>query len=376
VTTFLHTADWQLGMVRHVLSPEAQARFADARTQAIRRIGALAEAEGCTFVVVCGDVFETNHVERQVVLRALEAMGEHPDVTFYLLAGNHDPLDATSVLRSPSFGQHQPANVVVLEAGVHEVEPGVQLVAAPWVSKRPLSDLLADAVAELPADGTLRIVVGHGAVDALGPDRHDPAVISVAGLEAALADGRLHHVCLGDRHSTTGIGTTGRIWYSGAPEPTDHREVDPGNVLLVQLDGTAAPVVVPKRIATWRFAQERVDLAGADGVTQVERWLEQQPDKERTIVRLVLVGHLSLAEKHRLDQVLEHHDDLFAAVEVSSTRSELVVLPDGEDFEDLGLAGFARAAVGDLRSVAAGDDEIALTARDALGLLYRLGGAA
>src|SRR5690606_38570411 len=72
---FLHSADWQLGMTRHFLGAEAQPRFADARTTVIRTIGALAQRERCSFVVVAGDVFETNQVDRQVVLRALDAMG-------------------------------------------------------------------------------------------------------------------------------------------------------------------------------------------------------------------------------------------------------------------------------------------------------------
>ena len=54
---FLHTADWQLGMTRHFLSPEAQGRFAQDRIDAIRQIGDIAREQGAQFVVVCGDVF-------------------------------------------------------------------------------------------------------------------------------------------------------------------------------------------------------------------------------------------------------------------------------------------------------------------------------
>lgn len=81
---FLHTADWQLGMTRHFLRAEAQARFSQARLDAVRSIGQLAVEEGCEFVVVCGDVFESNQVDRQVLARAFDAMGVTPEVTFYL----------------------------------------------------------------------------------------------------------------------------------------------------------------------------------------------------------------------------------------------------------------------------------------------------
>lgn len=375
MTRFLHSADWQLGMTRHFLDGDAQARFTAARIDAVRAIGDLAQREECPFVVVCGDVFETNHVERQVVVRALDAMGAHPGVMFYLLPGNHDPLDAASVFRSDTFLRHRPGNVVVLEDSTPVVAgPGVELVAAPWFSKRPLVDLVARATHGLPTGGTLRVVVGHGAVDTYSPDPHNPALIVQSGLEAGLADGRFHFVALGDRHSTTDVGGTGRIWYSGAPEPTDFTEVDAGNVLVVDLDEHGVRVQ-PRAVGTWRFVLEEFDVTGSEDCDRVESFLAAIDDKARTIVKLALVGQLSLAEKAHLDDVLDHQQDLLGSLQTWERRSELVVLPDGEDFESLQLTGFAGDALEDLRRAAAGDDEIAVTARDALGILYRLGRA-
>ena len=57
---FLHTADWQIGMVRHYLGHDAQARFSAARLDAIEQMARLAVDEHCEFAVVCGDVFESN----------------------------------------------------------------------------------------------------------------------------------------------------------------------------------------------------------------------------------------------------------------------------------------------------------------------------
>ncbi|HEY4378682.1 MAG TPA: metallophosphoesterase [Acidimicrobiales bacterium] len=386
MTRFVHTADWQLGMTRHFLGAEAQARFSAARIDAIRTIGALAVAERCSFVVVSGDVFETNHVERPVVVRALDAMAASPTVTFYLLPGNHDPLDAASEFRSSTFATHCPPNVVVLdEAGIVPVEPGVELLAAPWSSKRPLEDLVASVIdaaveygvegavdgVETPA-GTVRIAVGHGATDVLSPDSSSPALIGVAALEERLEAGHVHYVALGDRHSTTSVGSTGRIWYAGAPEPTDYVEVDAGNALVVEIDATGV-TVKPHRVGAWRFVREEFDLANTADCEAVGTFLAGLPQKDRTIVKLALVGQLSLADKAVLDEILAHHADLLAALETWDLRSELVVLPDGDDFERFGLSGFAREALDDLRGLAQGPEPEAQVARDALGLLYRLG---
>jgi len=373
MTKFLHTADWQLGMTRHFLSEEAQARFTAARIEAISSIGALAVEEGCSFVVVCGDVFESNQVERQVVVRSLEAMRATPGVTFYLLPGNHDPLDAASVFRSKCFVDNCPTNVVVLESSQPVLAADdVEIVGAPWANKRPLVDLVARAVADLPSDGTLRVVVGHGSTDSLSPNPNDPALVALSSLEAALAAGTAHYVALGDRHSTTEVGGTGRIWYSGTPEPTSYDEIDPGNVLIVDLSPDSVSVE-RHRVGTWQFVGRDFDVTGPEDCLKVEHFLDEISDKARTIVKLSLVGQLSLADMDRLELALAHASDLLGALERWERRSDLVALPDDDDFSGLGLSGFAAAGLEDLRELgaaAAGDS--ALTARDALALLYRL----
>ena len=99
---FLHTSDWQLGMTRHFFSEGVQERFAQSRFDAIRKLGRIAGEEDCRFMVVCGDVFESNLVDRKTVSRALEALKD-VSVPVYLLPGNHDPLNAASVYRSTTF---------------------------------------------------------------------------------------------------------------------------------------------------------------------------------------------------------------------------------------------------------------------------------
>jgi DNA repair exonuclease SbcCD nuclease subunit len=376
MTKFVHTADWQLGMTRHFLSDEAQARFTAARIEAIARIGALAVAEGCSFVVVGGDVFESNQVERQVVVRSLEAMKRTPDITFYLLPGNHDPLDAASVFRSKTFVENRPANVVVLENSDPVVAAdGVEIVGAPWSTKRPLVDLVGRAVAELPEDGPLRVVVGHGSTDNLSPNPSDPALIALGDLESAVTTGRAHYIALGDRHSTTEVGGTGRIWYSGAPEPTAYDEIDPGNVLIVDLTPQSV-TVAHRRVGTWRFVRRDFDVTNAEDCQKVAHFLDEISDKARTIVKLSLVGQLSLVDMDRLETTLHHASDLLGALERWERRSDLVVLPDDDDFDGLGLSGFAASGLEDLRALGASAGDDALTARDALGLLYRLARAA
>jgi len=372
---FIHTGDWQLGMTRHFLAGEAQERFAEARLDAVRTIARLASDEHCDFVVVCGDVFESNQVDRRVVARALDALAAF-DVPVYLLPGNHDPINAASVYRSPAFTAHCPPNVVVLEeAGAGRVpDLDVEVVAAPWNSKEPLEDLAAKACTGLAQDDRVRrVLVAHGAVDAIAPDPNNPNLIRLAALEHAVGSGLVHYVALGDRHSATEVGNTGRVWYAGSPLATDYGEAEPNHVLLVELEGGSVEVD-RRRIGSWQFLRERFDVNHRSEVDGVEAWLEAVTEKRSTVVKLSFVGTLNLADQARLDEILEHHADLFAALEVWDRHTELVVRPDDDDLRDLGLVGFAADALDELRALAAAPGPEAAAAQDALSLLYRLVG--
>ncbi|MGA9876871.1 MAG: DNA repair exonuclease [Solirubrobacteraceae bacterium] len=375
MTRFIHTADWQLGMTRRFLSTEEQARYSQAQLDAIGRIAALARSEACQFVVVSGDVFDSNHLDRKVLARALEAMSAF-DVPVYLLPGNHDPASAASVYISKTFTERCPPNVSVLKADEPIAVPGsdAEVIGAPWDSKRPLEDLVARACSRLQAGGgRVRIMVGHGGVDASSPDRSDPALIGLEAAEEAIGLGLVQYLALGDRHSATDVGSTGRIWYSGAPLMTDYTETDPNNVLLVDVDREQI-AVERRQVGDWAFIKHTFNLSSREDVDGAAAWLQALENKHNTIVKLSFVGTLNLSEKAHLDEQLEHAGDLFAALDVWERRTDLAVLPDDSDLQSLGLSGFAAEVLEELRERSQHTSEDGQVAQDALGLLYRLAG--
>ena len=374
VVRFLHSADWQLGMARHYLSQEAQARFSAARIDVIEQIGNLAVQENCEFVVVCGDVFESNYVQRQVLLRAFEKMAAAPKVPFFLLPGNHDPLDVSTIYRSSTFLDNKPDNARVLEGSVPvQATAGVELIPATWPNKHPTTDLVAAACEGLEPTDAIRIVVGHGAIDSMSPDPDNPAHIALEGLEEKIQSGLVQYVALGDRHSTTDVGDTGRVWYAGAAEPTDYTETNPGNVLIVDLDADNVDVAI-RRTGTWHFVHRDWEVTADADINALDEWLSSLDDKDRTIVRVSIVGQVSVAQKARIDSVLDHSAELLAALEPWEQRSDLAVLPDETDLDHFGLSGFAHKALLELREMAESGEQ-AVAARDALALLYRLVGS-
>jgi DNA repair exonuclease SbcCD nuclease subunit len=359
-------------MTRHFFSEQAQADYATARINAVRTMAHIADQTGCAFCVVAGDVFESNQVDQRTVARALEALKTFT-VPVYLLPGNHDPYNAASLYKTNGFLKHCPEHVHVLtdSTPVEVPEVEAEIVGAPWYSKHPVIDLVEAALSRVDtASGRRRVAVSHGHIREGAPDASALDLISRAYLEDELAKGLVDFVALGHRHSMTSHGTSGRIWHSGTPVATDYDEEHPNCCLVVEIGGKV--VVTEHAVGTWKFIRRNFDLNGPADIESVDSWLESIDSKGETVVKLSFVGTLSLSAKARLDDLLEHYGVLFAAVETWERYTELAVHPDDSDLSELGLVGYADAALKRLDTIAQGSGTDAQVAEDALALLYRL----
>jgi DNA repair exonuclease SbcCD nuclease subunit len=368
---FIHTSDWQLGMTRAFLSEEASARFSQDRISAISKLGSLAEENDAQFIIVAGDVFESNQLSRQTLLRTLDALASLP-VPIFLLPGNHDPLDGASIFSTKEF----------LEAGDHivvirDMEPipvpgieGVEVVGAPWRTKHPSSDLCKDLAASLePAQSVLRVAVAHGQVDKLSPDASKPEIIDLAAVEEAIQLGKYQYLGLGDRHSATEVGSEGRVRYSGAPVATAFDEVDPNKALLVVLEHGGQCSAEPLDVGKWSFIAEQFDMNGLEDLEKFERWLGEIPNKECTAVKVGFQGSINLATASALDELMESKAELFASLKTRDRTTDLSIVPDELDQDSVSLSGYAKDSWDEQLGMAAKDDP---AAQDALRLFYRL----
>ena len=207
-------------------------------------------------------------------------------------------------------------------------------------------------------------------MDSVGGDFDQTGVLPLATLEAAIEDRRVQFVALGDRHSATDVGGTGRIWYPGAPEPTAYVEQDPGKTLVVEVDDGRVRVE-RHQVGRWTFRQEVFDVGGAADLDTVLAWLDAPDDKPHTVAKVALRGTLTLAERSRLEHALEAAATTYAALESWERHQDLTTAPDQADLGAMEVGGFVAEAVADLRAMAAAGGEDAAVAGDALALLYR-----
>jgi DNA repair exonuclease SbcCD nuclease subunit len=221
-----------------------------------------------------------------------------------------------------------------------------------------------------------RILVGHGGIDVLDPDPGKPSLIRLASLHDGLTRGAVHYVALGDKHSRTEVGDTGRVWYSGSPEVTnyDNIEADPGHVLVVDIDDADPRTVqvTSESVGRWRFVTLTRTVDTGRDVTDLDLNLDLMRDKERTVVQLALSGSLTVTDRAALDACLDKYARLFASLRLWERHTDLAVVPADGEFDDLGVGGFAAAAVQELVATARAGDDDADDARAALALLLRL----
>jgi DNA repair exonuclease SbcCD nuclease subunit len=375
--TFIHSSDWQLGMTRHFLDPtDAGPRFVQDRIDAIERLGRLAVAQDARCIVVAGDVFESNQLSDQVVARAVHAMAGLP-VPVILLPGNHDPLDAASLYDVPAVREAADRIIVVRDAEPFRVPglDGVEFVGAPWFSKRPATDLCAGMLAGLtPVETGFRIGLAHGQTRDQAPDPDGPGLIDLAVAEAAITDRRIDYLALGDRHSTTEKGTTGAVWFSGAPVATDFDEQASGNALVVTLVEGGRQEVTVHPIGEWVFDERHFSVNDATDLQQITDWFATHASPARTVAYLSMSGTINLATQAQLDELLDDAAARYASLRIHERHHDLVVAPDAFDHDCLALSGYARDAWETLLEGAAGTGEAARVDQDALALFYRLAG--
>ncbi len=349
---FVHTADWQIGMkAAHVGAVGGKLR--EARLEASRKVIQAAEAQGAEFILLAGDTFEDNGVDRVLVQKTADILGKSA-VPVYIIPGNHDPLVPGSVWDHPVWGEQQ--KIRVLKAPEPLEIPGGTLYPCPVLEKHSRKDPTAwiDATR---TDG-LKIGMAHGTVEGMpqvAPDHPIPR-------DAALRTG-LDYLALGHWHSTASYedppGTI-RMAYSGTHETTRFGERDSGNVLVVEITGPGAPpTITPLRTGSlaWLTLDEEIGREGA--LARVRSLVEQAENPDETLIEVRLSGLLPGSvgpELGRLKEVLESRF-LYHRLDTDGLRPA----PEDETWLEGLPQGVLREAALQLRELAASEQTASST---------------
>jgi len=364
--TFIHTADWQLGKpFERVADPEKRTLLRQERLDAVRRIGAVAREKKASFVVVAGDIFDSNFPTPSVVSAACEAIASI-GVPVYVIPGNHDHAGPESVWEQAFFraeSRERAPNLRVLLDFAAVDAGGCVLLPCPLHRRHVVGDPCAwlgavdsSALGDLP-----RVVIAHGStVDFSGESDDDdapgqPNFIDLDRLPMSAVD----YVALGDWHGFARAGD--KTWYSGSHETDRFPKTDQvtGHVACVRVGRGLPPTVEGVPTGRTRWLVHEATFSSAEGPALLDAELRSATEAagaSQVLLSLTLRGSLGLEGHAALDALITHWT---ARLRDLRLDREVRVVPTSEEIDRLvsGEAGPVIAHVaGELvRLLKAGD---------------------
>ena len=315
---FLHTADWQIGMrAAHV--GEAAVRVREERLAAARRVVGDARAAGAEFILIAGDVFEDNGVDRVLVQKVADILADFAGPV-YVIPGNHDPLVPGSVWEHPVWGHGSTASGrdgaveavgaarsaghVRLLAEEKPVDiPGGVLFPCPIRAKHSGKDPTAWIPPREPRESSepngIRIGLAHGTVEGIHQEEPEHPIARNAAERAGL-----DYLAIGHWHSTAQYALpdgTVRMAYSGTHETTGFGERDSGNALIVEIaNAGAAPVITPVRTGRLTWTVTEAELREPGDLPRLRAGIEALSDTAATLLEVRVSGLLAAADRDEL----------------------------------------------------------------------------
>jgi DNA repair exonuclease SbcCD nuclease subunit len=381
MTTFIHTADWQLGKPFASIRDVAKRSLVQQeRIEALRRVREAVVARQAEFVLVAGDLFDSPTPTRTVVAQALGVIGEIP-VPVYAIPGNHDHGGHGSLWEQPFFvTEHRTRapNLHVLLERRPVVRDDAVILPCPLFQRQETADPTAwirdldfAALGAAP-----RIVLAHGSTGTFGsqPDGEDIAGPANVVTLDALPMAEIDYAALGDWHGFMQVGP--KAWYAGAHETDRFPKADqrPGHVACVTATRGSAPVVEPLPTGRLAWRATTLDL-GEDGPTRLEETLAaitREAGFDRALVDLALTGRVSLAARRELERILESWSHRLLRLDV---RDDTTLAPAPDEIGDLADRAddpiISRVAGELLQRIAAGGPD-ADDAREAVNILHGL----
>jgi predicted phosphodiesterase len=288
---FLHTADWQIGMKAADLG-EAGEKLRAERLHAALRVIEAARSHAVDFLVLAGDTFEDNAVDRVLVRKVADILGS-AGCPVYIVPGNHDPLVPGSIWDHTAWTATP--NVHVLREEVAVEVPGGTLFPCVCREKHARRDPTAWIPAEPAAGQGIRIGLAHGTVEGIDLQEAEYPVPRDAATRR-----RLDYLALGHWHS---FGTfeandgARRMAYAGTHEPTKFGERDSGNVILVEIGASgAAPRLTPIPTGRFTWTQMSPEIRVAADLARVVREVEQIAEPGSRLLDLRFRGVIPAAE--------------------------------------------------------------------------------
>lgn len=285
----LHCADLHIGVVESSLGTLALGRQAEA-LMTFEKIINLAKEDNVDVVLIAGDLFNSNNVDKSFVDRCFECFAAIPDIKIVYAAGNHDPLNA----ESPFKTRELPQNLYALDTDdcfveFSDINTRVygKSFKEVYMQGTPRFSLDTD-------DNYINIMCIHGDLRSdLGSDYNSITsdYIKNSGMD---------YIALGHVHKRTDVGKIGNTFvaYCGCPEGQGFDELGEKGVYIGEISKNACNLQFISTAKRMHIA-ENIDISGlstsndiADCIihTLKQKYNDTFADN---LYKIILVGQIS-----------------------------------------------------------------------------------
>ena len=308
---FIHTADWQIGLKAAHVGVVGQ-RVRKERLAAAGRV--VEAASGLDFILIAGDTFEDNGVDRLFVQKVADILAAFGGPV-YIIPGNHDPLVPGSVWDHPAWGK----NISILREPKPINIPGGVLFPCPAREKHSRKD----PTDWIDGSGAKKIKIGlaHGTVEGVPQQEPDYPIPRDAATRAGL-----DYLALGHWHSTATFPDPDdaiRMAYSGTHETTKFGERNSGNILLVEIEKPgSAPQITPVKTGGLEWVSLDEEILQAGDISKIRQRIEVLDHPSTTLLSILVSGLLPMsdcAELTRLKEIIKSRF-LFNSIDTSHLR--------------------------------------------------------
>lgn len=312
------SADFHLGM-KFAGYPDVRERLAEARFETLQRLIDRANDDECSLFLIAGDLFDRVSVSARDIIRCAEILNAFNGPLISVLPGNHDFYSGSSSTLWTRFSETAGDRILLLrKPQVYDLDHydlNILLYAGPCDSKHGKNNAVSWLKAakdkrEPTEPHRLHIGVAHGSIEGISPDAQGVYFpMKRSQLENAPVDlwiiGHTHRQHPNENHGSIKTETASAgLLIPGTPEPDGFDCSHGGTAWLIEADEKGQIRFESMSTGTYGFHKEEYELEKAADLQRLLRRL-QDPDGQRTLLRLKLSGRLSASQLSELRGHLE-----------------------------------------------------------------------
>ncbi len=331
----LHTADIQIGKpYSYISDSHKRHKVQQARINIVERIINIAKEKKVEFILVAGDMFDSNTIRKDIIMEVLEILSA-VSIPVLVIPGNHDHGGPGGIWNRTEVKSEINKRAPLLRV-LNKSEPiildSIIILPCPLNRQKEL-EITTEWIKHIDFNGfnkdLPRVVIAHGSIHGFSKKDYDvsnPSIIENNLLDLEnLPLNEIDYVALGDWHSLKQI--TKKAWYSGTPEQDRfniNKQDMRSQVLIVDVQRNREPVVEIVSTSEIKWSNLRISLRDNNDIQKLKKYLDNIIGSRvgKDLLRIELDGQLCLEDYNDFKEVIDRLEEQLLHLRIKGKCSQ------------------------------------------------------